>query len=116
MPTIDERIKEELQNETDLFDALIPESVVQNINAKTTTVVLGVILLIAGIGIYCLVQFVTATSLPEIIRWGVWLLISSIGLVLVELWTWMQIGRLATQREIRQLEINIRQFVAAQLP
>lgn len=114
MPTIDERIRKELENEPGLLDALVPEAVVRNISTRTTTILLGVVLLIAGIGIYCLVQFVSATSLSEIIRWGVWLLISSIGVVFIELWTWMQIGRLATQREIRQLEINIRQFVAAE--
>lgn len=115
MATIDERIRAELEDETDLLDELIPEAVIHNISTRTATLLVGIGLLIVGIVTYCLVQFLNATSLPDTIRWGVWFLVSFIGLVFTELWTWMQIGRIATKRETKQLEINIRQFIAAEL-
>ena len=115
MATIDERIKAELENETDLLDELMPEVVMRDITTRTATILGGIGLLIVGIGAYCLVQFVSATSLPDTIRWGVWFLVCFIGLVFIELWAWMLIGRVAIKREIKQLEINIRQFIAAEI-
>jgi len=115
MATIDERIKAELENETDLLDELMPEAVLHDIGTRTATIFIGIALLIVAIGVYCLIQFVGATSLPDTIRWGIWFLVCFIGLVFIELWAWMLIGRLATKRETKQLEINIRQFIAAKL-
>lgn len=64
----------------------------------------GMGILIVGIEAYCLIEFISAISLPDTIRWGVWFLVGFIGLVCVERWAWMQIGRPRYQKRDKAAE------------
>ncbi|ACJ30285.1 Alanyl-tRNA synthetase [Shewanella piezotolerans WP3] len=51
--------------------------------------------------------FFVVESLPELIRWGVTLLLSSMMQIAIKMWTFNEVNRNALQREIKRLELAI---------
>jgi hypothetical protein len=110
MTSIDERIKQELEEQSGVLDELFPETAIRAFKGKLKMAVIcvavfGFMLLFTVI--WCITELIAAETVLEAIRWGVWVLLSSLIAILVELWAWIQIGRVATRREIQQMEANI---------
>ncbi|MCL1093488.1 DUF6768 family protein [Shewanella kaireitica] len=51
--------------------------------------------------------FFVVESVPELIRWGVTLLLSSMMQIAIKMWTFNEVNRNALQREIKRLELAI---------
>jgi len=114
MPTIDERIKQELENENDFLDELFPATAMGVFKGNLRMAAIFVIIcgiVIWGLAIWCIVEFVQATDIKDIVRWGFWMTLSSLVGLVIELWVWMQINRIATRAEIQQVEITLRRIL-----
>lgn len=120
MASIDERIRRELQEEVELLadencdGALLPTLVSQAFKGplrRLIPVALTLAVTFAGLLVWSIVEFILATELIVALKWGVWAVLSALGLVLVELFTWMQINRVSTRREIKLLEVSMRKLL-----
>lgn len=120
MATIDERIKQELGQDNELMDdyladkADFPDMVMDAFKGSLRKMMIFASVLatvFSGLLIWSIIEFVGAGTMTEQISWGVWTILSALGLVLVELFAWMQINRVSTRREIKLLEIQVRKAV-----
>lgn len=120
MASIDERIRRELENETESLasetsdGAVLPTLVVQAFRGPLRhliPVALTLAITCAGLLVWSIVEFVAATEVIVALKWGVWAVLSALGLVLVELFTWMQINRVSTRHEIKLLEVSVRKLL-----
>jgi len=119
MVTIDERIRRELEQEIDTLGEqenaegfVLPTLVSQAFKGPLRNLIPVAIALAVSFGIlfiWSIIEFVNASEVVSSIKWGVWAILSALGLVLVELFTWMQINRVSIRREIKKLEIYVRQ-------
>jgi len=120
MASIDERIKAELERDSERLDKILADNSALNSMVwdafkgglrgwmwvvATTTTVLGILL------IYLIYKFVGAETVMSQINWGVWSILTCIAVVGFELWSWMQINRVATRREIKKMELAFRSSV-----
>jgi hypothetical protein len=110
MTSIDERIKRELEEQNGVLDELFPETARQAFKGRLKMAVIciavfGFILFFTVI--WCITELVAAETVLDAVKWGVWVLLSSLVAILVELWAWIQISRVATRREIQQMEASI---------
>ncbi len=120
MASIDERIRRELQEEIEVLasetsdGAVLPTLVSQAFKGplrKLIPIALTFAVTFAGLLVWSIVEFVIATELLVAFKWGVWAVLSALGLVLIELFTWMQINRVSTRREIKLLEVSVRKLL-----
>ena len=117
MESIDQRIKKELEHDQlehgdneDFLDDFLSVTAMDSFesNWKATfkyVFVIGIIFF--GLMVWCIYQFVTAADIAGKIDWGVWSILAGLLGVIMELWAWIQISRLATRRELKQLEGSI---------
>lgn len=117
MTSIDERIKQELESEETALDMDFADSKGLNdmvwdayrAGPKRWMTLVGVIMvLLTGVLIYLLYRFVQAEVVLDKVEWGVWSVIAIITIIALELWSWMQVNRVSTMREIKQMELSIR--------
>lgn len=64
-------------------------------------------LIIVGLSIYCLVQFLNADSTNDLIRWGAGMFAGLIIQSLLKTWSWNQMDKYALIREMKRLEYQI---------
>mgnify|MGYP000462158838 CR=1 FL=1 len=117
MVSIDERIKAELERDSARLDEIFTDTGGLNTMVwdafrgglrgwmwavATVTVLLFVLLA------FLLYQFVMADTVIDKISWGVWSIVTLMSAMGFELWSWMQINRVATRREIKQMELALR--------
>ncbi|HJL61892.1 MAG TPA: DUF6768 family protein, partial [Pseudomonadales bacterium] len=113
MVSIDERIKQELEQQDGVLDELFPETAMAellNSIRKSRVAVIFVIVfgaLLFCTVIWCIVELVAAENVLDAVKWGVWVLLAFSFSAFVELWVWVQIDRIATRGEMRQMETNI---------
>ena len=119
MVTIDERIKEELERESVQLDELLAENRPVfamladaykgglRLSMMFVSIVTGGLILTA---IFLYYRWLSATDLSSQLNWAVWSILATISIVGFELWAWMEIGRNATRRDIKQLELTIRRL------
>ena len=117
MNSIDERIKQALENENLELDEIIgseggvPE-MMQNALKGSMGRALRIVLVMASIVflglVYDVWRFWTATTVEDQVFWGVWAILSGIVLIGLELWTWMEMNRASSVRAITRVELAIR--------
>jgi len=64
-------------------------------------------LFMTGLFVYCVIQFFTVETTPELIRWGGGCFSTLIGVTVLKLFTWMQMDKQAILRELKRLELQI---------
>lgn len=119
MENIDELIKKALsEEETDLMKRIEDESLLDmmlmNFRGKLRWLAyytMGLILVFFGLGIFCLVEFLNAESIRDMILWGSGMFGSLLMVSLLKMWNWMQMDKNALVREIKRLELRIAQLM-----
>jgi len=66
-----------------------------------------VMLLISVTMVYCLVEFLNATELRDMMLWGAGMFASLIMIAMLKMWHWMQMNNNSLSREIKRLELQI---------
>ena len=64
-------------------------------------------LLIFGGGVYCAIQFFSASELTDMLKWGAGIFASLMAISMLKLMNWMQILTNSMSREIKRLELQI---------
>lgn len=117
MASIDERIKAELMEEGEKLDVYLkettqfPDMVFEAFRGSLRKLMIFAAALAAtffGLLIWSVIEFVNTEETRAAISWALWAILSALGLVLIELFAWMQINRISTRREIKYLEIYVR--------
>lgn len=120
MASIDERIKAELENSegdfaTEFTDTKGLNDMVWDAyksGPRRWLTFTGVAMcLLSVVLVYLLVKFVGADVAVDKVYWGVWSVLTLMVILGLELWSWMQVNRFATMREIKQMEASIRQLL-----
>lgn len=62
---------------------------------------------IFGLSIYAMVQFVQAEALEGLIFWGLWFALGIIMTMALKIWFWMEMNKNAVVREILRLELRL---------
>ena len=66
-----------------------------------------IVIAVSGLMLWCGYQFYMATTVDDRIFWGVWLLVTLIVQTSMKKWSWMEMNRASTMREIKRLELAI---------
>lgn len=115
MEDIDQLIKETLtEEETKFYDSLEEQNLMQMIfgifSGKNSWIVIMmsiVQVIFFGFFIYCTIQFFNAETTNELIRWGVFGMVSLFGSSMLKLFSWMQMDKKAIIREMKRLELQV---------
>ncbi|RNC87116.1 MAG: hypothetical protein ED556_06740 [Winogradskyella sp.] len=115
MSEIDELIKETLsEEEAKFYDELEEQNLINMIfgifkgkNSWINIVTSIVQVLWFALFIYCAIQFFNAEETNELIRWGLYGVLSIMASSLLKLFSWMQMDKKALIREIKRLEIQV---------
>ena len=65
------------------------------------------ILVIFALSIYCLVQFLEAEEIREMLLWGAGMMVGLVMVGMLKMWHWMQMDKNALVREIKRLELQV---------
>ena len=121
MPSIDERIKSELGTEQsedrDFFDELLSNMAMDEFERSwkfMMKIIISCIIIFMIIFAWCLINFIYADTVMDKVNWGFWALLIAILAMLAEVIAWIQSNRVATRREIKQLEINMLDAIGRQ--
>lgn len=112
---IDELIKEALtQEEAKFYDELGEQNLIEKLGSvfKGKTGWLAIImnlfnLVIFGLLIFCVVQFLNTEATNELIKWGTGIFACLIFMGMIKLFVWMQMDKNDILREIKRLELQI---------
>jgi len=115
MEEIDNLIKETLnEEEAKFYDDLNEEGIVGMVRSlfkgKMKWVIIMMItvnVIIMGIFIYCLIQFLEATETIEVIKWAAAGFMCMMMVSMLKIFSWMQMNKNALMREIKRLELLI---------
>ncbi len=64
-------------------------------------------LISAAVYVYCGYNFATAPELDDRIFWGIWFIFSFIIHITLKLWTFMEMNRTSTMREVKRIELAV---------
>ncbi|WP_298927771.1 DUF6768 family protein [uncultured Allomuricauda sp.] len=112
---IDELIKEALtQEEAKFYDELGEQNLIEKFGSvfKGKTGWLAIImnlfnLVIFGLLIFCVVQFLNTEVTNELIKWGTGIFACLIFMGMIKLFVWMQMDKNDILRELKRLELQI---------
>lgn len=112
---IDELIKEALtQEEAKFYDELGEQNLIEKLGNvfKGKTGWLAIImnlfnLVIFGLLIFCVVQFLNTEVTNELIKWGTGIFACLIFMGMIKLFVWMQMDKNDILRELKRLELQI---------
>lgn len=112
---IDELIKEALtQEEAKFYDELGEQNLIEKLGSvfKGKTGWLAIImnlfnLVIFGLLIFCVVQFLNTEVTNELIKWGTGIFACLIFMGMIKLFVWMQMDKNDILRELKRLELQI---------
>ena len=115
MEDIDRLIKEALSEEdSEILDRLqeqsLFESLMSNFQGKMKWIAMYsffMILVIFALSIYCLVQFLEAEEIREMLLWGAGMMVGLVMVGMLKMWHWMQMDKNALVREIKRLELQV---------
>ncbi|MHA7059368.1 DUF6768 family protein [Aquimarina sp. M1] len=115
MEDIDQLIKETLTNEeAKFYDELDEQNLLEMVGALFKTknswviiVMFVVNLVVFGLFIYCLIQFLSTDNTNELIRWSAAGFFCIMITGMLKLFSWMQMDKNALLREIKRLELQI---------
>ena len=113
MTSIDERIKRELESDPSLITGAEPVSdmVLDAFKGRIGRYMVFAVLMamaLTAVFIWTVVELYTAETTKDAIIWGMWAVVSGFTVLFFELWSWMQINRVALKRDIKELELTIR--------
>ncbi len=117
---IDDLIQQALsKEEAEFYDSLDEQNLFdQWINLykgkfKWWTILITVVMIVfLGVSVYSLVQFMSAGSIEEMLKWGAALFFSLMATGMMKLYGWMQMDKYALMREIKRLELQISLLVS----
>ena len=115
MEDIDRLIKEALSEEdSEILDRLqeqsVLESLMSNFQGKMKWIAMYsffMILVIFALSIYCLVEFLKAEEIREMLLWGAGMIVGLVMVGMLKMWHWMQMDKNALLREIKRLELQV---------
>lgn len=116
MSDIDDLIKQELQKETaEIDDLLTREDGLPDMLAgafkgsmrRWMWLMSIVTLAFTGLLFWCGYNFYVAVTADDRIFWGVWFIFMAIVQSSLKKWSWMEMNRASTMREIKRLELAI---------
>ncbi|WP_298320742.1 DUF6768 family protein [uncultured Aquimarina sp.] len=115
MEDIDQLIKETLTNEeAKFYDELDEQNLLEMVgglfktrNSWVIIIMFIVNLVVFGLFIYCLIQFLNTDNTNELIRWSVAGFFCVMITAMLKLYSWMQMDKNALLREIKRLELQI---------
>jgi len=115
---IDKLIKQALtEEEAKFYDELDEQNLVQKLGGvlkgKTgwLAIIMNVVnLLVFGILIYCIVQFINTEQTNELIKWSAAGLICMMSMSMIKLFVWMQMDKNDILRELKRLELQVASF------
>jgi hypothetical protein len=73
---------------------------------------LAMILGCSALAVLCVVRFLSASSVEEMLRWGAGFFVCFIAALNGKSWYWMQMERLALTREIKRVELLVTLLVS----
>lgn len=115
-PSIDDKIKQALAAEdAEIFEQFADEpsllaqglELLQSRNRWINTMVVVVMFVFLGIGVYSLWQFILATEVKSLMSWAMSFGFSMLAVGMLKLWAWMEIEKNCTVREIKRLELQV---------
>jgi hypothetical protein len=65
-----------------------------------------------AVGLYCGWRFLAAAETADTLRWGMGVLLSAMGLMLIKIFAWMEIEKNAVVREVKRLELQVARLAA----
>ena len=112
---IDKLIKETLtEEEAKFYDQLEEQNIWQMMfgifkgkNSWINIVISIVQLLWFVLFIYCTIQFFNTDETNELIKWGIFGMLSIMASSMLKFYTWMQMDKKALIREIKRLELQV---------
>ena len=112
---IDQLIKETLtEEEAKFYDELEEQNIWQMMfgifkgkNSWINIVIAIVQLLWFVLFIYCAIQFFNTDQTNELIKWGIFGVLSIMASSMLKFYTWMQMDKKALIREIKRLELQV---------
>ena len=115
MEDIDRLIKEALSEEdSEILDRLQEQSLFEplmsNFQGKMKWIAMYsffMILVIFALSIYCLVEFLKAEEIREMLLWGAGMTVGIVMVGMLKMWHWMQMDKNALLREIKRLELQV---------
>tara|TARA_R110002096_G_scaffold33980_10_gene97477 strand:+ start:301 stop:678 length:378 start_codon:yes stop_codon:yes gene_type:complete len=116
MNDIDDLIKQELEKETSEIDDLLaregglPDMVAGAFKGSMRRwmwLMSVVTLAFTGLLLWSGYNFYVASAIDDRIFWGVWFIIMLIVQSSLKKWSWMEMNRASTMREIKRLELAI---------
>jgi hypothetical protein len=118
--SIDNRIKHELDNESENLDELLNETEgmfdlamgsLKTGLRRWMFVVSLLVLTFSGLMLWCCYEFFVAESLDDRVFWGVWFVASLFVQGSLKLWQWMEINRSSLLREVKRVEISVARLI-----
>ncbi len=115
MKDIDELIKETLtQEEAKFYDELDEQNLLEMIGGLFKTknswliIAMNLVNIVAFVFlIYCIVQFLNTNDTNELIRWFAVGFICMMFMMMIKLFSWMQMDKNALLRELKRLELQV---------
>lgn len=112
---IDELILKALNEEEaafyqDLDEPSIPEMVGGLFQGKMKWIIMltvPVMLILGGLTVYCLIEFLNTQSTGLMIKWGAGLFFCLMAISMLKIFYWMEINKNATMREMKRLELQV---------
>lgn len=115
MEEIDQLIKDTLSKEEAVFYDSLEEQGIFNMffglfkgkNAWIMIVMNIMIFVFLGLTVYCIIQFFKVETTPELIKYGLGIIVFIMSLSMLKIYAWMQMDKNALLREMKRLELQI---------
>ncbi len=112
---IDQIIKESLtKEEAQFYDELEEQNLLHQLGSLFKTkmgwliVVMNIVnLVMFGLSIYCVIQFLNTESTNELIKWAAAGFICWTSIAMIKLFMWMQMDKNTILRELKRLELQV---------
>lgn len=112
---IDKLIKEALtEEEAKFYDELGEQNVFEKFGGVFRgkmgwlAIIMNVVVLVLfGLLVYCLIQFLNVETTNELIKWGAGMFTCMIMMSMLKLYFWMQMDKNDILRELKRLELQI---------
>ncbi len=121
MSQLDEKIRQELENETAVIDELLasegglPDMVAAAFKGgmRRWIWLTSIITLIATVLMFWTgYEFYMAELVDDRIFWGIWFIASAMAQIALKTWQWMEMNRANLMREIKRLELAVATLAA----
>jgi hypothetical protein len=115
MEDIDKLIKETLtQEEAKFYDELDEQNILQMVlgvfkgKNKWIMFLMNIVtVLVFGVFIYCLIQFLNTDVTNELIKWSIFGTFCMLLVSMLKMFVWMQMDKNAILREMKRLELQV---------